>query len=372
MKRRQYVIISLIIIFISLIAWSLYTNYQSNANKKKETKVNLQYAKVIEVQNGVHNITIIGFGRVNTALSITISPEVAGVVMHGNSRLKQGLKFSKGSILFKIDDREAQLSLKARKSSFLNLMAGALADINIDYPASYEKWKQFFESLNVDKKFPNLPESSSPQEKTFLASRNVLSEYYNIKKDEIRLSKYTIRAPFTGYFAQVMVQEGSFVGMGTPVATLSKTSEIEIAVPIDKENIAMVKIDQSVKMKTRGSDIEWEGKVKRIEQQLNVNTQSINVYVEPLQESDKLYPGMYLEVTINSGEIPNSVELPRKALGDRGIVSLIQDSILNHFQVEVIQKNKNSYIVKGLKTGDLVVTEQMPNVQEGQKIVPVK
>lgn len=252
MKQRQYIIISTIILFISIITWSLYTNYLANTNKKKETVVNHQYAKVLEVQNSMQTITIVGFGRVNPSLSITISPEVAGIVMRGDVQLKQGVRFSKGKVLFKIDDREAQLSLKARKSSFLNLMAGALADIKIDYPDSYQTWEGFFNSLDVDKNFPSLPESSSNQEKTFLASRNVLSEYYNIKRDEIRLSKHTVRAPFSGYFTDVMVQQGAFVGMGSPIAKLSKNSEIEIAVPIDKENISVIATGQLVEMKTRG------------------------------------------------------------------------------------------------------------------------
>lgn len=326
----------------------------------------------MEVMNAPQTISIVGFGRVNPSLSINISPEVAGVIRHGDIRLKQGVKFSTGNVLFKIDDREARLSLKARKSTFLNLMAGALADIKIDYPNSYDVWETFYESLDVDKNFPPLPESSTIQERTFLASRNVLGEYYNIKKDEIRLSKYTIRAPFSGYFASVMVQEGAFVGMGTPVAKLSKTSELEISVPIDKENISLVRKGQKVQMQTRGSEFVWEGSIKRIEQQINVNTQSINVYVVPNNGKEELYPGMYLEVTINAGEISNSIELPRKALGNNNIVQTLQDSIVSFVKVDVIKKNSNSYIVKGLSDGDLVITEQLPNLQEGQKITPVK
>jgi RND family efflux transporter MFP subunit len=217
-----------------------------------------------------------------------------------------------------------------------------------------------------------LPNSSTTQEQTFLASKNVLSEYYNIKKDEIRLSKYTIRAPFRGYFAAVMVQEGAFVGMGTPIAILSKTSELEIAVPLDKENISLVVPGQKVTMQTRGNDFVWEGTVKRIEQQINVNTQSVNVYIVPSNGKDKLFPGMYLEVSIRVGEVINSIELPRKSLGNDNMVQIIQDSLLQFVKVEIVKKNSNSYIVKGLKDGDLVITEQIPNLQEGQKIIPVK
>lgn len=372
MKKRQFIILSVIIIIISVIAWSLYSNFQVNSSKLKDKKERFQYAKVLEVKNTAQAISIVGFGRVNPSLSINVSPEVAGVVLYGDIPLKQGAKFSTGTVLFKVDDREARLSLKARKSSFLNLMAGALADIKIDYPNSYKVWEQFFNSLDVDLNFPNLPETSSNQEQTFLASRNVLGEYYNIKKDEIRLSKYTIRAPFSGYFSEVMIQQGSFVNMGTPVAKLSQTSELEIAVPIDRENINVVAPGQEVSMKTRGNDFEWKGKVKRVEQQINVNTQSVNVYIVPSNGRADLYPGMYLEVTIFSGNVPNSFELPRKALGNDQMVQTIRDSVLYVVQVDVLKKNSNSYVVKGLNDGDLIITEQIPNIQEGQRIIPVK
>ena len=349
MKKRQIVIISILVILVLIIGWQLYSNNQANAKKENKKKENTRYACVIEVKNDAIPIEIYGFGRVNPALSINISPEVAGVLVHGEVPLKQGAKFRKGQVLFKVDDREAQLALKARKSSFLNLMAGALADIKIDFPDSYTKWQQFFNDIDVSKILPELPEKSSTKEKTFLASRNVLSEYYNIKKDEIRLSKYTIKAPFNGFFSVVMVQEGSFAGMGTPIATLSQVSDLEVIVPVDKENIYLVNPGQLVNMKTRNNNIKIEGILKRIEQQVNANTQSVNVYVVPSIQTEQMIPGMYLEVAIHAGVVEQSFELPRKALGSDNSVYAIRDSVLHIIPVEIAKKNKDSYIVKDLK-----------------------
>lgn len=372
MKNRQIVIISILFALVLLIGWKLYSNNQANSKKDNKKKENSRYARVIEVKNNVLPIEIYGFGRVNPALSINIAPEVAGVLVHGEVQLKQGAKFRKGQVLFKVDDREAQLALKARKSSFLNLMAGALADIKIDFPDSYEKWLLFFNSIDVSKKIPELPETSTTQEKTFLASRNVLSEYYNIKKDEIRLSKYTIRAPFNGFFSVVMVQEGSFAGMGTPIATLSQVSDLEVIVPIDKENIYLVNPGQRVNMQTRNNDIKIEGIVRRIEQQVNSNTQSVNVYVVPTKQTEKMIPGMYLEVAIHAGVVEQSFELPRKALGSNSSVYAIRDSLLHIIPVEIAKRNKDSYIVTGLNDGEMIIADQIPNISEGQKIIPVK
>jgi len=372
MKKRQVVIVSILVVIVLLIGWKLYSNFQANSKKENKKKENSRYARVIEVKNDDVPIDIFGFGRVNPALSINISPEVAGILFRGDIQLKQGTNFRKGQVLFKIDDREALLSLKARKSSFLNLMAGALADIKIDFPESYDKWLGFFNRIDVSTALPELPISSTTQEKTFLASRNVLSEYYNIKKDEIRLSKYTVRAPFNGFFSAVMVQEGSFAGMGTPIATLSQVSDIEIIVPLDKENVYLVNPGLSVSLSAKGNQAKHKGKVKRIEQQVNANTQSVNVYVVPNKQTDKLIPGMYIEVTIHAGKVESSFELPRKALGINNRVFTIRDSILHIVTVEIVKKNNDTYIVKGLENGELIIADQIPDIGEGDKIIPVK
>ena len=93
MKKRQIVIISILVILVLLIGWQLYSNNQANSKKDNQKKENSRYARVIEVKNNVVPIEIYGFGRVNPALSINIAPEVAGVLVHGEVQLKQGAKF---------------------------------------------------------------------------------------------------------------------------------------------------------------------------------------------------------------------------------------------------------------------------------------
>ena len=371
MKKRQLVILSIIVILIASISIKIYVDYEAGKKHKPEHKKSLRYAKVSVVKNEPVRVFINGFGRVNPALVVNIAPEVSGVLMHGDIPLKKGVRFRKGQVLFKIDNREFALGLKASKSSFLNLMAGALADIKMDYPESYDKWFDFYSSLDVSKPFPELPPGSTLQEKTFLASQNVLSQYYTIKKDEIRLSKYTVHAPFTGFFAEVMIQQGSFIGIGMAVATLNQNADMEIIMPIEKQDVQMVKTGQAVNISTPNKSITREGRVKRVEQLVNANTQSINVYITPKGSLENLYPGMYLELSIEAGTVKNSFELPRKALTNENKVLVIRDSILFKVSVDIIKRNQNSLIVKGIPDGDLLILEQLPNAENGEKIIPI-
>jgi membrane fusion protein (multidrug efflux system) len=371
MKQRQLIIILVLGAIVVFIGWKLYDNYQINSRKKPDKTLTEKYARVERAENKTLALEIKGFGRVNPARSIQVAPEVAGIVVKGSIPIKQGLNFRKGQLLFKIDDREASLSLKARKSSFLNLMAGALADVKIDYPESYDKWLAFFNNLDVEKTFPELPKMESSQEKTFLASRNILGEYYTIKKDEIRLSKYSVYAPFNGYYAQVMQQEGAFAGMGTPIATLSQDSDLEVIIPIENNNARIVQEGMRVHLLHKSDGKQWDGTIKRIEQQINANTQSINVYAVPLKKSEELLAGMYLETTIFAGMKDNCMKIPRKAMVNEQEILVVRDSVLRVQHVVVILEGEDHSLVAGVKDGELVVVEQMTGFQEGQRTIPL-
>ena len=111
--------------------------------------------------------------------------------------MKKGARFAKGDVLFVIYPDEAILSLKARKSQYQNTLASILPDLVIDFPEAEEGFKEFFSSIKVDEPLPHLPEITDDKLKIFLASRNVISEYYNIQRDELQLERRTVRAPLT-------------------------------------------------------------------------------------------------------------------------------------------------------------------------------
>ena len=78
----------------------------------------------------------------------------------------------------------------------MNGIACILPDIKIDFPESFQKYQDFFNSLKIDQPLPELPELDSDKEKVFLASRNILNDYFNIKSAEVRLSKYRLICTF--------------------------------------------------------------------------------------------------------------------------------------------------------------------------------
>ena len=135
-------------------------------------------------------------------------------------------------MLFKIYPDEAILSLKARKSQYQNTLASIIPDLVIDFPEAEDEFTRFFSSINVDKTLPAMPEIQDDKLKIFLASRNVISEYYNIKSDELQLTRRTVRAPFNGTYNEVHMEPGAYTNAGGRVARAIQTDQLEMEVPV--------------------------------------------------------------------------------------------------------------------------------------------
>ena len=373
MKKRQLIILSVSALALLLIVWRLASGKGDDKKEKENTNENKKFVKTHTIQNDTVEIRINGFGRVSSSRNITLTAEVQGVLISTGFELKPGETFSQGQLLYKINDKEAQLALKARKSAFLNIMASSLADIKVDFPESASKWTAFLDNINLDNTLPELPEIKSSKEKTFLASRNVLTEYFNIKGDEERLKKYNVYAPFNGSVVDVNSEIGGIVNPGTPIATIIKTVSLEVAIPVNTSDISLVKIGNNVALFSQDKTISFEGKVSRIAQNINTNTQSIDVFISiESNEKGKLFNGMYLEASIYAGNVYDADEIPRRSLLNDGRVFIVQDSILLKKELTIVKKNKNTVIVRDLTDNDMVVIEPVPGAVDSMVVTPIK
>ena len=353
------------------MVFQLFTGGKDGAKKEGGASDNKKYVKVHKISNDTVDIFIEGFGRVASSRNINVSSEVQGVLQAGGVLLKPGQSFSQGQLLFKINNNEAQLALKARKSGFLNIVATIIPDIKIDFPNNSKAWEDFLNNIDLGKNLPELPIFSSNKEKTFLAAKNVLTEYYNIKGDEERLKKYSIYAPFSGTILTVNSEVGATVSPGAPIATIIKTVALEVIIPIDPKDLSLVKIGGEVKLFSENQENEWDGKVSRVAQNINANTQSVDVYINIAGDAKNLYNGMYVSAKISADYVIDADEIPRRAFLNDMKVYTVVDSFLIKKRPVVVKHNSNSMVIKGLQDGDYVVIEPIPGAVDSMKVAPI-
>ncbi len=335
---------------------------------------NKNYVKAEKFVPQTVETTIEAFGRVNSSQQINLTAEVGGKLIGSEVPLKQGQSFKKGQLLCKIYNEEQKLNLKAQKSRFLNTLASVLPDIKIDFTDNFKTWERYFDSIELDEDMPALPQPKSSKEKTFLATKNILSDYYAIKSAEVNLKKYTIYAPFNGSIRQANQQIGSVVNPGTVIASLIRTDELELEIACDVRDIDFVQIGQEVEViaDTPGAP-RWNGKVTRIADFVDANTQSIGVFIKVKNTGlSEVREGAFLMASIPGKKVEGAIRVPRSILKNKDEVFVVKDSVLKTRQVKVHKINENTAVISGLSEGDIYVTDMPSNASENMKVEIIK
>ena len=218
----------------------------------------------------------------------------------------------------------------------------------------------------MDKPLPALPEFDDDKLKIFLASRNVISEYYNIQRDELQLSRRTVRAPFNGTFKEVYMELGAYTNTGGRVARAIRTDELELEVPLKRNDAIWVQPGDPVTVHADNRKITWEGRVIRKGQYVEENTQSQEIFVRiPYNKKQPLLSGEYLFAKFPGRPIEHVMEIPRNSVFNTNEVFVVKNGRLAKREIDVVKVNDRTIIFNGLAEGDSLVVQQMINVSEG-------
>lgn len=367
--RRIVIIASLIFIIGLAFGLMKFLIAQKEEPFRRPAVVAKRFVKTEEIKYKTIISPVSAPGRLTSISEIDIVAEASGKIITSKITLKKGSEFKKGDVLFTIYPDEAILALKAKKSKYLNSLANLLPDIKIDYPEYESKFKDFFTSIDVSKSLPEFPDFKSEKLEIFLASRNVLSDYYGIKKDELQLSRHTIIAPFNGTYSDVYIQEGAYTNMGGRVAHAIRTDILEIEVPLERFDAEWVKINDKVKVFSDSRNTEWQGKVVRKSQFVDPNTQSQGIFVRINNNNKKpLLVGEYLNSIFPGHPINKAMEVPRNVVFNTNEVFIVKDGKIHIETINIIKVNEKSLIFNGLDEGKVLVMQPLINVLEGSEV----
>ncbi|BAX79097.1 efflux RND transporter periplasmic adaptor subunit [Labilibaculum antarcticum] len=369
MKRK--VIIVLLVLATLAVGFLAMEGLSSlkKAPKKNLDKIKLPVVKVKVVDYDNLSSPIVEKGRLASNLEVNLSSEVAGRIVDTGVPLKVGQKFKKGQLLIRIYEEDAKMDLRAQKSRFLNKLAENLPDIKVDYADNFDVWMAFFNAINLEESIPELPKLKSDQEKVFMASRNVLGDYYAIKSEEVKLNKRKIYAPFNGSYVEVNAQIGSVAGMGSKLAGIIESNNLELQVPIESNEISWLHLNEKVDILDSRGDVILTGKLVRKSDFVDQGTQSISVFVKLENTTEKeLFQGQFLTARFNGKMIANVMEIPRNAVFSSNKVFVVEGDILKEKVINVVKRNENTLVFNGLKEGELLVVEPPVKATENMQV----
>lgn len=363
--RRLGIVFGIVFVLLAIyMAKSLVASKEAPPRKEEirvTPKVAIMPARVESVPT-----TLEVQGELVAFDKIDIFSEVTGALVSTSRPFKVGTYFPGGSTLIKIDDSEARLALLAQKSNLLNAITQLMPDLKIDYPESFAHWEKYLDAFNPEADIQSLPQPLNDQEKFFIASRNLYTQYYNIKSQEERLSKYIINAPFAGVITQTSINPGAVVRAGQKLGELMNTSNYELQATVSLSDLKYIQPGNSVTLTSGDVDGEWDGRIKRINNQVDPGTQTVKVFISV--NGQNLREGMYLRGDIVASSIDNAVSIPRDLLVGQESVYLVRDSVLELTPVQVVKITPNAAIVRGLPEGAPLLKELFPNAFDGMKV----
>ena len=372
-KRKLIIIISgIAIILFSYFSMSFLSGMKKEPQKSTPPEV-ARYVKANKIKYENLKTKIRAGGRLLSKSEILISAEVSGKIISGDVSFKRGQSFKEGDVLIKIYDKEAALSLKSRKSIFLNKVAASLPEIKSNFSDQYTKWNVFLEKIDIESNLPEIPELISQQEKIFISTRNILSDYYSIKSDELRLQKYNIHAPFNGSITEVNTQVGSIANPGAVLGKIINTEDLELEIPVEINDSKWINTGDAVTVYNEDFTDKWAGKLIRKSKDVDISTQSINVYVNiQSNSSNPIFKGQYLICEFSGITLKNVMEIKRSAVFNTNEVFVINEGRLLKSIIDIKKINEQTLYFNGIKEGTEIVTEPLINARENTKVEIIK
>ncbi len=364
-KIRKTSLVAIIIVLISFAGFKALSSMKK-APHKDSGKSKIIKVDIISVKNENITADISINGRLHAKKKIDVFTEVTGKLLPLEKNFKDGVKFNKGEILLKLDDSNYRMTLNASRSSFQSLLMQLLAEIKIEYSNNFSLWEDYINNFNPEQEIKDFPKITNKKEKNYLVSKNIYTQFYNIKAQEAQLDKYTIIAPFSGIIKNANLNTNSVIRAGQKLAEFINPNVFELEVGVSLAEISKIKIGDKVMLNSNDIKGQWEGIIKRIGESIDEKTMNFKIYIEV--QSKQLFEGMYLKGIVSSFEIENVAKIPYNLIVKGNIIYVVKDSILHFQNIQVIHESDNYALVKGLKNNTKIINHSIANAYEGMKI----
>jgi len=349
---------------VSIAAMLILASFKTPPQRKPPTD-NRPTISVVEVKNEAIRISVPVIGKLKAHDRVDVFSEVSGVLESSGKEFLSGQIYRAGEVMLKLNQEETELNLKAQRSGLMTNIAGLLPDLKFDYPESYIRWNNYLQSYDIDSETKPLPKAINEREKLYVSSKGIYNTYYQIKSQETRLEKYTIRAPFDGMLIQHNITPGNLVRSGQSLGLFINPTSFDLETSVGLDEVSHIQVGDKVNLASNTVSGSWTGRVSRIVRGLDQNSQMVKVFVSVAGET--LREQMFLSGEILTSTYINGIELPRKMLRNGTTVLEFVDGSISYRDADIVSTRGEIAIIQGLEDGSLI-SKQTTNLLNGSQV----
>ena len=361
-------LVGALIVLLAAGAWLLLRSTSSKLTAPTAIPV-----RVVSVAERDVPRYVSGIGSVLSLHSVVIRPQIDGILT--KLLVKEGQLVKAGDLLASIDDRSIRASLDQAKAQLGESQAQLqVAQVNL----------KRYKLLSVD---DGVSKQTYDQQQALVKQlqATLLGNQAAIDAAQVQLSYTQIRSPVSGRVGIRTVDEGNFLRTSDTEGLFTVTQidpiAVEFSLPqqmlptlqglINDPQRAQVKAYIGADTDGETGNLLGEGHLTLIDNQINANTGTIRAKAEFANASQKLWPGLLVTVKIQTAVDKDALVVPPTVVQrglDQHFVYRVNGDKVEAVQVQMVYQGSGQDIIKGVKAGDVLVTDGQSRLKPGSTV----
>ncbi|MGC9404146.1 efflux RND transporter periplasmic adaptor subunit [Vibrio genomosp. F10 str. 9ZC157] len=342
-------LVSLILILL-LTAWLGLGSLKAEESAAKNAKPTIPLAKVVyqtfTAEQTPKRIDL--YGRTAPDREARIGAEIAGKI--DKLIVRKGSSVKKGQLIASIDKSDLSIQLE-RAQAMLKV-----------------KEKEYKASQSLKKKGLQGEVAFANAEASLIEAKAMVS---NVK---VALDNTQVTAPFSGIVDHLFIEEGDFVGIGDPVATVIDLSRLVIEADVSERHIQKLTAKQPAKIRFIDGTV-VEGTVRYISRVSSSSTNTFPLEIEIANPNQRIPAGISAEVELTLNEQlavkVTPAMLALDAVGNLGVKTL-ENNIVRFVPIQLVKAEQDGVWLSGLGDEVDIITVGQGFVRDGDSVEAIE
>lgn len=372
--RRKTIIVLTIILIAVVIIYLLYA-FKPQA-KKREIPETIVRVDVIQAQPSSYPIIVNANGTIEAETRGDLVSQSRGEIIEVSDNFKTGGSFKKGEILIQIDTRDYQAQLSESLASLSQALANYSQE-KANAEQALQDWRRLGNTTPAPALVARKPQLSAAEAQLGSAKAGQQNALLN-------LSRTKLTAPYDGRVIERSAVLGQFVSVGTVVAEVFATDEVEVRLPLSQDEFNQLGLDSftsdndnynlTISSSIGTSRYTWDATLTRTDSTYDINTRQIDIIAnvkDPFGAQSgqpALKIGQFVSARIEGRVIEDVFVIPNKSIREGSYLYVVRDGKLAKQNIDIIwQDDQNALIQEGIKDGELVVITSLNSTLAGAR-----
>jgi RND family efflux transporter MFP subunit len=361
-RRRWIAVVFVVAVALggALVWWNVARTRESQTARKGADAIAVQ---TVRVERRDVPVRLRSNGTVTAVQTVDIRAQVTSTVR--TVHIREGQTVRAGELLFSLDSRAEEAALRKAEAQ----VTKDRADLEVGV-RNLERQRELFAQKFVS-------QSALDQAENVVDALNGQLAVDRAAVESAKVAKaYTeIRASFPGRTGVIGVRPGSLAQpTGNVLVTVTQIDPITVAFTLPEKELAGLKAAMAagavaVRARAEGAPQPFNGKLIFVDNAVDTATATIRVKAEFANSDGRLWPGMFVNVSLAPRTLAGAAVVPAQAVQtgpETQFVYVVDDDRKVSLQpITLVYVDAGFAVVDGVDIGKRVVTEGAQNLRPG-------